>query len=291
MSKTSTVTPFPYIVGSPRSGTTLMRVTLNSHPDIAILPETQLNISRLHSNRNNTDFASEMKQMIFGMSNWERFGLKKDLLELDFDAIEPFSVSEGLRIFHRSYAKIFRKKIYGNKTPRHCLLIEEIEELLPEAYFIHIIRDGRAVASSLRDLPFSPGREMDIQAREWVNKVKTAQEQGSRVKKYLEIRYEDLVLNMEETLVRICNFLEVEFNPAMLLYHSDDSQRLNIDVRQHYDFKGIRKTDQWNNLPQLTKKEPIAVRINAWQNELTKDEISQFESVAGPMLEDLGYQL
>ena len=66
-------------------------------------------------------------------------------------------LSSGLRAFYRGYAAARGKTRYGDKTPMHATDIDVLSRVLPEARFIHIIRDGRDVAASLRGLPFAPG--------------------------------------------------------------------------------------------------------------------------------------
>ena len=71
--------------------------------------------------------------------------------------MEDWDLSSGLRAFYRGYAAARGKTRYGDKTPMHATDIDVLSRVLPEARFIHIIRDGRDVAASLRGLPFAPG--------------------------------------------------------------------------------------------------------------------------------------
>lgn len=82
-------------------------------------------------------------------------------------------------------------------------------------HFIHIIRDGRDVALSLRRMWFSPGPEIDVQANHWSDFVTSARGQGARCRHYT---YEDLILNSRETLMRLCEFLDLSYDDAMLSY-------------------------------------------------------------------------
>ena len=114
--------------------------------------------------------------------------------------IDPFTVSDGFRLFYRMYAQRFGKPRGGDKTPMHCRHLRTIERLLPEARFVHIIRDGRDAAVSLRRQWFSPGHDIQTQARYWRDNVLLARQQAAGCRHYLELRYEDLVRAPEAAL-------------------------------------------------------------------------------------------
>ena len=78
---------------------------------------------------------------------------------MKFKELQPFSADAGLRAFYAPYAERFSKKIVGDKTPLYILHMSRIQRCLPEARFIHLIRDGRDVALSYRGLWFGPGNE------------------------------------------------------------------------------------------------------------------------------------
>ncbi|HEY8185271.1 MAG TPA: sulfotransferase, partial [Pyrinomonadaceae bacterium] len=86
--------------------------------------------------------------------------------------------------------------------------MDKIRKVIPEARFIHIIRDGRDAALSLRRMWFSPGWEIETQAAYWRRCVLAARKAGLGRADYCEVRYEDLVLNTRETLKAICKFVD-----------------------------------------------------------------------------------
>src|SRR5204862_393593 len=113
-----------------------------------------------------------------------------------------------------------------------------IERALPEARFVHLIRDGRDVALARRKSsvdPPTPGRV----ARRWQQRIERAREQAPRLRHYTEVRYEDLVLESEPTLRRICEFAELDFEPAMLDYHERADDRL-AEMRRDLPARGQR---------------------------------------------------
>ncbi len=120
----------------------------------------------------------------------------------------------------------FGKPRYGDKTPLYGRHLAEIEKLLPEAHFIHIIRDGRDVAASLRTRWFSPGHDMATQARYRRDNAEAAHSQGRACRRYRELLYEDLLREPERSLRSLCDFLKLGFEPAMLAYYETAPERL-----------------------------------------------------------------
>ncbi len=137
----------PFIVGSPRSGTTLLRFMLAAHSDLAIPPETGFPaISQV--TRRRADLGPEALLRIItdfpaSAPAWSDFGIPEEALRRALLELNPFSVAEGIRSFYQLYAARHGKRRAGDKTPSHGQAMIAIERLLPEAAFIHLIRDGR----------------------------------------------------------------------------------------------------------------------------------------------------
>src|SRR4029434_6926754 len=135
----------PFIVGVPRSGTTLLRIMLDAHPQLAIPPETGF-LSRLV--RLPWLWAAGLGRrrlltIITRAESWPDFHLDAHALAEALDAVKPFTLADGLRAFYRLYAARFNKSLWGDKTPLYGRHAYSIARLLPEARFIHLIRDGR----------------------------------------------------------------------------------------------------------------------------------------------------
>src|SRR5690606_5319429 len=90
----------------------------------------------------------------------------------------------------------------------------------------HLIRDGRDVALSLRKMWFSPGWDIRTQAKHWTRFVKTARKAGVGRPDYLEVRYEDLILDTRASLERLCSFVGLRYEDSMMRYHDRASERL-----------------------------------------------------------------
>jgi hypothetical protein len=98
---------------------------------------------------------------------WPDFGMTAEDLRDELTRIRPLNVADGFRAFYRLYAERSGKSRWGDKTPDYVLHISDIAETLPEAHFIHIIRDGRDVGLSLRQCWFAPGHDMKGLAGHW----------------------------------------------------------------------------------------------------------------------------
>jgi len=216
--------------------------------------------------------------------------LKENVFLRKLKELKIFSVSSGLRIFYSCYADRFGKKRYGDKTPIYNQSLKFIKSILPEAYFIHIIRDGRDVAVSTRNLWFGPGNDIKKQAENWMRRIQRSRKQAEDFpESYLEIRYENLTMNPEAELKKICSAIKIPFEKRMLEYYSNSAQRLN-EIRERVDVKGQLITkEQRIGIFEFCTKPPTNERIGRWKKEMTAKEINTFHSVAGNFLREMDY--
>jgi len=287
--------PAPFIVGSPRSGTTLLRLMLDSHPQLAIPPETGFLPPALGSlfgsdERQRHSFSEAIINFPPDAPGWQDFGIEPDAFMSELQMITPFHVDEAIRCFYRMYAARFRKDRWGDKTPSYGRHMRAIERVLPEACFIHIIRDGRDVALSLRDLWFSPGRDMTTLARQWRRDICATRRQSLGCRRYLELRYESLVLDPETCLRDICDFIEIDYDPAMKNYHRRAPGRLREQqTRTLTSGKILVTQDERVAQQRLTLSPPDPSRIFRWRTAMLPSERAQYEAIAGGLLAALDY--
>lgn len=285
----------PVVVGSPRSGTTLLRFMLDSHPELAIPPETGFlplgSRLRGRGDRLRERFFQAVTSFPRTAPAWSDFEIPTEAFWQALLQITPFTVTAGFRTFYRLYAARFGKPRWGDKTPLYCLAIDSIREVLPEARFVHLIRDGRDAALSLRHLWFSPGSEIETQAAYWRRCITAARGAGLGRPDYVELRYEDLILRPRETLERICPLLDLRYDEAMTQYPHRTRERL----REH---KGRSAPDgkllvtQQDRLRQqgMTMHPPDPRRIGVWKTQMNAHERERFHRVAGGLLRELGYE-
>lgn len=265
---------------------------LDSHPTLAIPPETGFLALQEFTGQGNDlreQFFSAVTNYPPDAPNWPDFQISEDLFRATLAEIEHFSIDEGYRAFYRLYASRFNKSRWGDKTPLYCMHMEQIAAVLPEVRFIHIVRDGRDVALSLREMWFSPGWEIETQAAHWSRCILFARQQGARCRHYIEVHYEDMVLHPRETLAKVCAFLELEYDEAMLRYHERTADRLKEHQGRSLP-EGKVLTQEQRLRQQKRTTEPLnRNRVFAWKREMSADERARFEQVAGKLLAELGY--
>jgi hypothetical protein len=211
--------PF-FIVGSPRSGTTLLRFMLSSHSRIYVPDETGF-IPFLHSPVDAPLDRTQIRAVLDRIGRLNRFW--RDMVT-DFDAFceslpEPRlnSVLDALyrlRIAERGAVR------WGDKTPLYVQYIPFLHRLFPDAQFIHVIRDGRDSTLSAIEKWGSKKPYFDAYylLKQWMRNVSAGQAAGQALgsDRYLEVRYEDLVSHPEVTIREICSFLVEAFELNML---------------------------------------------------------------------------
>ncbi|MEJ7875623.1 MAG: sulfotransferase [Solirubrobacterales bacterium] len=283
--------PAPFVCGVTRSGTTLARLMLDSHPDLAIPGETHWVpklIRRVESKKRSPD---ELAEIIIGSKRWQEFHLDADALRERFDAMPDGNAAEAIRAFYLLYAEREGKTRYGDKTPGYIKEMVRIQRALPEAHFIHIIRDGRDVSLSHMRMNWGP-KTYEESAQLWVDRITKARRKAPKVEHYHEIHFEDLVRDTEATLRKVCDIIQLDYDPAMLNYHERAAKRLeekNVDlVRRHGPTQPAAARMESHK---LAKEPPREDRLGAWRRKMTPEEIASYESIAGPLLVELGYEL
>jgi hypothetical protein len=282
--------PMPIVVGVSRSGTTLLRLMLDAHPEIAVPYETQFLGDVLQLRSPGDALRAQFYDTVLGAITWDDFHLDAEAFRRELDTLEPFTLTRGLRCFYTMYARRFGKRRYGDKTPGYCLYMVGIAQLLPEAHFIHMIRDGRDVALSLRHLWFGPGPDLAAQAREWVSWIRAAREQAKSCERYLEVRYEDLLADPERVLRRVCAFVDLRYTPSMLRYHERAAERMSEVGEWRRDGVLWAPREQLAAIHHFTSHRPDQSRAGRWRHEMSPEERASFEAIAGDMLEHCGYE-
>ncbi len=271
--------PF-FIVGIGRSGTTLLRLMMNSHPDIAIPYETHFitdYVERIESygELNQKDHLKALVDDIIQedmIKKWDH-SFKTDEL---INRIKEPSLGGVIDAIFQDYAQSKGKKNWGDKSD-YLDRMHVINKIFPKAKFIHIVRDGRDVANSVLKMPWGPSDL--IQAAEWWHwHIKLGRCMGAILgeSRYTEVRYEDLVNDPELELKRLCQFIGIQFSADMLNYHKKNAQELIPDDRkfQHYN----------------TGSAPVKSRTFAWRKEMRPVNVAIFNSYASPSLKELGYE-
>jgi hypothetical protein len=182
------------------------------------------------------------------------------------------------------------KPRWGEKTPTYVQKMKLIQRAVPEARFVHVIRDGRDVALSVLDRTVRDLTAGDI-ANRWQKKITKAREDKPKLNHYMEIRYEDLILDTEPVLRQVCEFIELPWDDALLHYHERSADRLK-EMARALPAEGRAKelsVERRMATHEMTTKPPSADRVARWRTQMTPEQREEFESIAGDLLSQLGY--
>lgn len=265
---------------------------LDSHPDLAIPPETDFLRHVYPACRDRLHDRSLFIDSMLNHWRWTDCHVDPDEFRAAINDLKPFTLSDGFRSFYRLYARNHGKRRWGDKTPPYLRYMEMIEEVLPEAHFIHIIRDGRDVALSIVPLWFGPN-SIEEAAHWWPEQIQLARRQAQALKRYMEIRYEDLLAEPESVLKAVCRFIDLPWNPSMLDYHRRAGERIEEVVRDYRQSDGtlIASAAERHSIHTLLRQPVQTDRAGKWKTEMSEDDRQYFKQVAGNTLRDLGYEV
>jgi Sulfotransferase family len=270
--------PFPFIVACGRSGTTMLRVMFEQHPDIAIPPESYFPVSfwRRRQRYAAPDGGIDLGRVADNLLRHDRFRawrVDPDLVRERLTGTAP-DYAEAIRRVYALYAGSHGKARYGDKTPPFLMHMRMLAEQFPEARFVHLVRDGRDVVLSLRDQPFAPSSFTGA-AEYWAGRVRRARQAGERLgpDRYRELRYEDLVADPERELRALCEFVELDYTPAMLAY--EDVSRIPLTDKMRAS--GVVRA------PGASGRD--------WRTQMSPRQLAVVETVAGDQLVAFGYEL
>jgi hypothetical protein len=284
--------PAPFVVGLGRSGTTLLRLMLDSHPRLAIGPETGFVPELVRATRRRRPSASELVEFLRRQRTWGDFDLDTEELERRLESAPRLDAATALRTFYGLYAEGQGKPRWGDKTPVYVKRMRMIAKTLPEARFIHVIRDGRDVALARARRAANPATPQRA-AETWRKRIGRAREQARGLDHYIEVRYEDLVTDTERTLRRVAAHVELPFDDAMLRYYERAPERLAEISRDlpAVGAKGARAGSERAAAHALAKEPPNPERIAAWREQMSDSDRAAYEAVAGDLLAELGYEV
>lgn len=278
--------PVPFIVGVGRSGTTLLRLMLDAHPQLAIPPEFNWLEPVLPDLQQEDADPQAIADKIVATQSWPDLDISETRLRALLEAVPPGKdPSHFLRGIYADYAARFGKLRFGDKTPKNLQRMAWQQTAFPEARFIHIIRDGRDVALSAKDVFFGERAAFPNLLKSWRDQIFRARKQSAQLNHYLEIRYEDLVTDTQTVLERVCAFIELDLDPAMLNYHRTAPDRLAElkDMQHHRPVPA----EERRRMFALTSQPPSETRIGRWKHQLTEEQKAEALELAGRMLNSL----
>ena len=263
------------ILGVRRSGTTLLRVMLDRHSQLAVPDESYFvpQLADRHLRRvDPDDFVDDLRRLNT-LAEWDvPLDKVRDRLHSDMP------IGAAIATVYAVYAEQQGKARWGDKTPMYMQNLRLLEQLFPDALFVHLIRDGRDAALSFLEMPrglvtetwMHPRTPADF-ASQWRTEVAAARRLGRRVgARYLEVRYEELVADVGGVLRRISEFAGLEYEPGM----ADYAGNVDVSAKPH----------------QQRLRQPPTSGVRDWRTEMSPDDVAAFEHVAGDLLHELGYE-
>jgi sulfotransferase family protein len=269
--------PYLFIVGCPRSGTTLLRRMVDAHPQIAITRETHWIPELAPADGRAT---AALCAALAEHPKFATLGIEREELE----TLAGGSYAAFVEAVFDRYGAGQGKPFVGDKTPGYVREMPLLHELVPGARFVHLVRDGRDVCLSAlgwerkaeqfrQRFPTWVEAPVGTAALWWRWHVLQGRRSGRELgaSLYHELRYEDLVADPERACRRLCAFLGVEFDAAMLRFH---------EGRTRHD-------------PRLSAKRawlPPTPGLRDWRSQMPRVQLEQFEAAAGDALDELGYE-
>ena len=277
--------PCVFIVGCPRSGTTLLRRIVSAHPQIVITPEAHWMPLWFEQRRGLTPdglLTPELVSELLAHDKFALFGLGRETLMSLVGSGQPISYASFVSGIFDLYGEARGKKAVGNKTPDSVRRIGTLHTLWPKARFVHLIRDGRDVALSLMNWPNvhtkKPGTfptwkddPVSTAALWWELNVRRGREAGEALGPglYRELRYESLVAHPAQECAALCEFLGLAYDEAMLNYHEAFRAAAGQEV--------------------VRDRQPITSGLRNWRAQMPDNDVERFEAAVGILLDELGY--
>jgi hypothetical protein len=263
------------ILGVRRSGTTLLRVMLDRHSELAVPDESYFvpQLADRHLRRVDPDEFVDDLRRLNTLAEW---GVPLNKVRARLSPAMP--IGAAIATVYAVYAEEQGKRRWGDKTPMYMQNLRLLEKLFPDALFVHLIRDGRDAALSFLELPAGLVTETWMHPRtpaefacQWRTEVAAARRLGKRIgSRYFEVRYEELVGDVEGVLRRICDFARLGYEPAM----ADYAGNVDVSAKPH----------------QQRLREPPTKGVRDWRKQMSPADVAAFEHVSGDLLRKLGYE-
>ena len=271
------------IVGAGRSGSTLLRRTLQAHSEVHIPPETHVlgHAIRTYARFRFMDWPDLVRLVLSqfdyqpGFDSFE-LCMRDVAISLDRTPRTERSCARIVDTLYRAHAENHGGSLarWGDKSPYNSLSLDAIEDVFPDAQFLHIIRDGADVVPSMVQAGICPSPESA--ADRWVESVTVVDAYATQhPATVLRIRYEDLVSTPREAIARICSFLGLSLEPAMLESESIAPLMGDVPRLDHH----------------ARAREPITTgSIGQGRNRLPRKVRTELAATMNPCLEHFGYE-
>lgn len=272
-----------FMIGTQRSGSNLLRLMLNQLPDIVAphpphVLHRMMPISSVYGDlRKDENFASLVDDVCrlveLNPVPWE--GVTLDRKKVAAHCRER-SVVAVYGAVYQVLADALQARTWLCKSMQNTSFLPQIAGYFPSAKYIYLYRDGRDVAVSFRKAVVGEKHFYHI-AKEWADTQRLALKHRDSVPadRFASVSYEELTAKPEQTMQKLCAFLEADYHPSMLEYHSSEEAKRAAD-----------SSALWGNVI----KPIMTDNTRKFLREASAEDISIFESVAGDVLDALGYE-
>jgi Sulfotransferase family len=273
--------PHCFVVGCPRSGTTLLQRMLDAHPRLALANDAHFIQHGVGRRDGDVPMAPELVDRVVSYATFDRLGVSED--EARLAAARSATYAEFVAGLFDGLARKRGKPFAGEKAPVYVRYLPLLHALFPTARIVHIVRDGRDVALSLLDWArpgLGPGRvslwetePIAVSALFWRWHATTGMRDGAACGSslYREVLYERLVGEPEPELRLISDFLDLPYAVEMLAYYAGKTRRE----------PGLSSKSAWL---------PPTAGLRDWRRQMHEGDIELFEALAGNVLSFFGYE-
>lgn len=286
VSNQNNLPPFFFIIGRPRSGTTLLKMLFDAHSSVLVPPECQF-IVDLYSKYHKKGYWSvaDLKRFakdVAGVWRFEMWRIPYDLLESTLikstgEVSYPELCKQVYLLYNSLYAKT-ELKLLGDKNPGYSIYTKRLMKLFPEAKFVFITRDYRDNFVSIMDVKFDIPWP-SLVAWKWVYYYKRVKREALKhPDQYYFVNYEALTANPLEVIPSICEFLGISFEPTMLEYYEKKEE-----------FTKMYRPGILKNIHSNIINEVNTSRVDVWKKRLTEKQVRILDYVVGDLAEEAGY--
>ena len=274
--------PYVFFVGCPRSGNTLVQRLADAHPELAVMHGTRW-IARWYERRialtEDGRVTADLLERLLRHKRFKALEMEpNDLMRLYWEnPAVPYS--DFVTALFDRFGERHGKRLVGDKSPEYVRSIPTLHSLWPKVRFVHTIRDGRDVCLSVAEwrkgatrFPTWDSDPVATTAVWWDRNVRLAREEGKRLGLglYLEVRYESLVADPARECARLCRFLGIPYEDAMLRFHEGRTR----------SEPGLDPKKAWL---------PVTPGLRTWRSQMPSADVVGFEAAAGDLLDELGY--
>lgn len=293
--------PIFFIMGRPRSGTTLLTTLFNAHPNVRIAPEFPIMLFLYKRFRrvkkwDEPTIRSFIDHAFYFSKNSKINERRVNNLKID----KEFIIKELLKYKDTGDIQLFLKSInyyafslydkaetqwIGDKNPVYSIFIHRFRKIFPDSKFICIIRDYRDNFISMKKLADREvaveAPSVQIQVARWRYFTKLFLDCKRRFPdQYYILRYEDLVTKQESTFKSLCDFLGMEYTSTVFDYYKKSDETL----------KTYGTSPVWERFHENLLKPIHTGSMNTWQDKLSEKEIRVADQIAGKYADILEYE-